>query len=226
MRFFFVALKDEIIRKINLSEKMNFKVSIIVLLSFFASKIYSQANEIVNPEGKWFFGAELGLNSITSVHKSRIAEFQGGLLSEYYFSNRWSVSARLKYFETGVIRKENVENGIFRGAVLAVPININWYYRIYNNFSGNLKLGFALNQEVKSNYYYPQDVETDFSRFYGSFNPGLGFSYFISNRTAVYINYEVYVLGNNRDDNNVFKVIPNSPNNNLLNFGVKYNFKP
>lgn len=38
VEIFFVDLKDEIIRKTNLSEKMNFKVSIIVLLSFFPVK--------------------------------------------------------------------------------------------------------------------------------------------------------------------------------------------
>lgn len=131
----------------------------------------------------------------------------------------------MKYFETGVIREKNVANGYFEGAVLAVPININLYYRIHNNFSGNLKLGFALNQEIKSNYYYPVDVKTDYSKFYGSFNPGLGFNYFISNQTAVYINYEVYILGNERDDCNSYGITPKSANNNLLNIGLKYSLK-
>jgi hypothetical protein len=194
-------------------------------LCFFANKIYSQSNEIINPIGKWFFGAELGLNAITSVHKSRMTAIQGGLLSEYYFAERWSLTARLKYFETGVTRGKNSENGFFEGAVLAVPINIKWHYRIYNNFSGNFKMGFALNQEIKSMYYYPADVKTDYSKLYGSFNPGLGFNYFISDQTAVYINYEVYVLGNERDDFNSYGIVPNSPNNNLLNIGLKYNFK-
>ncbi len=108
---------------------------------------------------------------------------------------------------------------------MAVPININWHYRIHNNFIGNLKLGFALNQEINSKYYYPVDVKTDYSKFYGYFNPGLGFNYFISNQTAVYINYEVYILGNERNDYSSYSITPNSPNNNLLNIGLKHSFK-
>jgi hypothetical protein len=203
---------------------MNLRIVVLLILCFFANKVYTQSNEIINPKGNWFFGAEVGLNAITSVHKSRMTAIQGGLLSEYYFAEQWSLTARLKYFETGVTRGRNIENGFFEGAVLAVPININWHYRIHNNFSGNLKMGFALNQEISSMYYYPPDAKTDYSKFYGSFNPGLGFNYFISDQTAVYINYEVYILGNERDDYNSYGIIPNSPNNNLLNIGLKYNF--
>ncbi len=59
---------------------MNFKIARIVFFSFFANKMHSQATENVKTKGKWFFGAEVGLNAITSVHKSRMTAFQGGLL--------------------------------------------------------------------------------------------------------------------------------------------------
>ena len=205
--------------------KMKYKILIIVVLNLLSNKIIAQTNEIINPKGKWFFGAEIGLNAITSVHPSRMTSIQGGFLTEYYFAKNWSVNGRIKYFETGVINKNDFANGIFEGAVISVPLNVIWKYRIINNFSGNLKLGIALNQEVKSNYYYPANEKTDYSKFYGSFNPGIGFNYFISKKTAIYMSYEVYVLGNDRDEADWLQIVPNSPNNNLFNIGIKHNFK-
>lgn len=204
---------------------MKHKLLIILVLSLFLNEIIAQTNEIVNPKGKWFFGAEIGLNAITSVNPSKINSIQGGFLAEYYFAKHWAVNGRIKYFDTGVINKNDSEKGVFEGAVVSVPLNIAWEYRILKNFNGNLKLGFALNQEVKSNYYYPQNEKTNYSKFYGSFNPGIGFNYFISNTTAVYMSYEIYVLGNDRDDADFLKIVPNSPNNTLFNIGIKHNFK-
>jgi hypothetical protein len=38
------------------------------------------------------------------------------------------------------------------------------------------------------------------------------------------MNYKVYILGNDRDDHKWLEIVPNSPNNNLLNIGIKHNF--
>ena len=181
--------------------------------------------EIINPKGQWFFGAEIGVNTITSIKPDHTNSLQGGILAEYYFAKHWSVDARLKYFTTGVSNKFDYKKGVFMGAVIALPININWDYRIYKNLSGTLKAGISLNQEVKSDYYYPASESTDFSTFYASFNPGFGLNYFISPSTAIYLNYEVYVLGSDRDNADWLQILPNSPNNNLFNVGIKYNFR-
>lgn len=204
---------------------MKFKISIIIVLSLLSNKIISQTSENVNPKGKWFFGAEFGLNTITSIHPNHTNSIQGGILAEYYFAKNWSASGRIKYFKTGVSNKYDSAKGVFDGAVISVPLNIKWEYRISNNFCGNLKLGIALNQEIKSNYYYPPNESTNYSTFYGTFNPGIGFNYFISKNTAVYLSYEVYILGNDRDDADWLQIVPNSPNNNLFNIGIKHNFK-
>lgn len=204
---------------------MKFKILFIIVLGLLSNKIISQTNEIVNPKGKWFFGAEFGLNTITSIHPNHTYSIQGGILTEYYFAKNWSASGRLKYFKTGVSYKYDEAKGFFDGAVISIPLNIKWEYRILNNFSGNLKIGIALNQEIKSNYYYPPNQNTKYSTFYGTFNPGFGVNYFISSKTAIYMNYEVYVLGNDRDGSDWLKIVPNSPNNNLFNIGIKHNFK-
>lgn len=103
---------------------------------------------------------------------------------------------------------------------------MKWEYCIINNFKGNLYTGFALNQEIESHYYYPSNENTDFSKFFGTFNAGIGFAYFIKNKTAVFVNYETYLFGNNRDSKNGFSpIFPNSTDNSIFNIGVKYNFK-
>ena len=205
---------------------MKFKMLIIVVLSLLSNKIISQTNEIMNPKGKWFFGAEFGLNTITSLHPNHKNSIQGGMLVEYYFSKYFSLSGRVKYFKTGVSNYYNSDKGFFSGEVISIPLNINFEYDITNRLSGSLKIGLAANQEIKSDYYYPPSAKTNYSTFYGTFNPGIGINYYLTPKTTLYINYEVYILGNDRDKNEGgFNLLPNSPNNNLLNLGIKHNFK-
>lgn len=195
------------------------------MLIFFSNKIISQTSENINLKGKWFFGAEIGLNTITSLEPNHENSIQGGISAEYYFAQHWSLSGRIKYFKTGVSYKNDPAYR-FYGSVISIPVNVNWEYRITRNFSGNLKLGLALNQEIKSDYYYPTNAKTNYSTLFGTFNPGVGFNYYLNKNTAIFINYEVYILGNDRDINNGdMNFVPNSTNNNLFNIGIKYNLR-
>lgn len=203
---------------------MKFKIITILVLCLLSTKMISQTNESANPKGKWFFGAEFGLNTITSVHPDPENSIQGGILAEYYFAKHWSATGRMKYFSTGVTNKNDPAKGLFDGAVISVPVNIKWEYKIATHFSASVQLGVAFNQEIKSNYYYPPNEKTNYSTFYGTFNPGIGLHYFISEQTAIYMNYEAYVLGNDRDEADWLQIVPNSPNNNLFNIGVKHHF--
>lgn len=186
----------------------------LLLISYFS---FSQNKK------DWFFGTEIGNNTITSSNLSNKNSFQGGFLTEYYFANHWSVIARLKYFKTSTTN--NAQTGYFDGAVISIPLNLKWEYRITNKLKGNLIMGLALNKEVKNDYYYTPNEKTDYATFFGTFNTGFGFSYFLNNRTALFTNYEVYVLGNSKDNQNSLNILPNSTNNNLFNVGIKHNFK-
>jgi hypothetical protein len=109
---------------------------IIIGLSLFSCKVVSQTNEIVNPKGKWFFGVEMGTNKINFFSSGKTKTFfQGGFLTEYYFARHWSVSGKIKYFETGVsfnqlnsglfgIPLTYGGSGTFKGNVIAIPIDI------------------------------------------------------------------------------------------------------
>lgn len=204
---------------------MKNKIIIIAFLSLLSNTIVAQTDDSRNPKKKWFFGAEVGLNTIISNNPNPTNSIQGGLLAEYYFAKHWAVMGRIKYLETGVSNRNDAAKGVFEGAIISVPLNIIWDYTISKKVRGNVKLGIAFNQEIKSNYYYPANQSTNYSTFYASFNPGIGFSYLISTKTIVFMNYEVYVLGNDRDDSDWFQKVPNSPNNSIVNVGIKHNFK-
>ncbi|NJM80522.1 MAG: porin family protein [Flavobacterium sp.] len=154
------------------------KIYLFLLLISFVS--YSQQKK------DWFFGLEIGNNTITSSNLSNKNSLQGGFVAEYYFAKHWIATARLKYFETGVTTKSETE--YFEGAVISIPLNLKWEYKITNKFKGNLFTGIALNKEVKSNFYYPVNEKIDYSTFFGSFNAGVGLTYFLNSKTAIFIN--------------------------------------
>jgi hypothetical protein len=202
--------------------------------------VFSQTNEIVNPKGKWFFGLEMGTNKIRSFTNGESkTSFQGGILTEYYFARHWTLSGKIKYFKTGVsffqssvdatffdLLDRDLYSGTFKGSVIAIPIGIKWEFRIYKNFSANLKLGYAFNIETKSNYSnYSNNLSTDYPKLYGSTNSGFGLNYFINKKTAVYFDVESYRGGTKGHTGNNFGKTSYKVENGLLNFGIKCNFK-
>ena len=202
------------------------KLIYVLLIILNSSYVFSQnVNEVINPKHKWYLGLEFGLNGIQSYNfDENKKSYQLGVTSEYYISKNWSFNARFKYFETGLSFRNNGYH-VFDGAVISVPLNMKWEFKIYRNLRINFMSGFALNQEIKSNYSYPNKPNANYSNFYVNLNSGFGFNYYLNKKAAIFLNYEVYVLGNNRSDDNSLGILPVTPNNNLLNIGMKYNFK-
>jgi len=220
---------------------MKSKIFIIALLSLFSNRIISQTNENINPKGNWFFGVEIGINKISSFsNEASKSSFQGGFLSEYYFARHWSLSARIKYYETGVsFYKPDTHGGSwidfgsdesygsFNGAVICVPIDVKWEFRIYKNLGGSLKIGAAYTMESKSNYgnYSANLQPIDYPNQYGSINSGYGLNYFINKKLAVYLDFEYYSGDSKGFSDNLLGRRSYNVENNLVNFAVKYNFK-
>jgi hypothetical protein len=218
---------------------MKYKVLIILVMSFISNEIISQSDEIINPKGKWFFGVEIGTNEITSFSNDESKNsFQGGILTEYYFAKYWSLSGRLKYYNTGVSFYRSDSNtggwfnfgtdeffGTFKGAVLSIPMNIKWEFRIYKNLRGSLKVGYAYNLETASNYSnYSENLNTDFPKQYGSFNTGYGLNYFLNKNLAVYADVEFYCGTTKGHRDGLFGKTSYKTANQLINFGIKYSF--
>ena len=213
-------------------------IFIIIGLSLFSNKIISQTNEIINPKGKLFFGLEMGTNKINSFSNGDSkTSFQGGVLAEYYFARHWSLSGRVKYFETGVsfnqpnsilfgVPLTYTSSGTFKGNVIAIPFNMKWEFRIYKNLGGNLKVGYAYNIETKSVYSnYSNNLSTKYPKQYGSFNSGAGLNYFINKKTALYLGVERYFGGTKGHAETILGKTSYEVENSLLSFGIKYNFE-
>jgi hypothetical protein len=201
----------------------------------------NKTSEIINPDEKWFFGAEIGTNTITSFNFGEPNKsLQGGVLAEFYTGRHWSLTGRIKYFKTGVSYYiPNTHSGSwfdlghdesfgqFEGAVITLPLNIKWEFRIHKNFSGNLNLGINYNYETESNYFY-SNVD-NYSRFkskeYSSYNSGFGFNYFISKKMGVFLNIESYIGGVKGNTESFIFSSQIHNTNTLVNFGIKYSFK-
>ena len=208
----------------------------IIVLVMFPIWLMGQAKgvqQIVNPDGKWYFGAELGANDIRSysyvVGKTSL---QGGLSAEYYTGRHWSLSLRVKYFDTGIsylkydnylINSDGNRIQRFDGSVICYPLNVKWEFRIMKNLCGFLKTGIAYNQEVRRNYDFGED-RTDYRQTYYNYNNGMGFTYFISEHMAASIEVENYQLGGNKGNDGWLFVPVANMNNTLYNMGFKYHF--
>ena len=216
------------------------KIPLTLLLCFSIIIIYSQ-NTNINPKGKWFFGAEIGKNRIVSFSSDMNNTFQGGILAEYYFARHWSLSSKIKYFDTGV--SINIPEkpsspgsfanffgssgsppyyGTFNGSVISVPIFIKWEFRLFKNLGASFKLGYAYNFETKSEYVnYSKSLQANYPKKGEGINSGFGINYFINKNMAIYYEIESY----NGASKGKTPLNENSTQNSLSSFGLKYCFK-
>lgn len=216
------------------------KQILIFISALLCTSLYSQDENFVDPKGKWYFGAETGANIIKdfSVDKTEVS-LQGGFLAEYYFAKQWSLSGKIKYFKTGLAFYSPDTHsgswfdlghdefyGTFRGAVISIPVYVKWEFRVYQNLKANLKAGVAYNFETQSTYDYSANLEPNYPTSYPTAISGLGLNYFLNEKLAVYIDYEVYLNGPKKGDMQTI-IFDNGyrTKNMLVNLGVKYNFK-
>ena len=218
------------------------KLILLLFSPFLMNGQEKSTSENVNPSGNWFLGAEIGPNTITSFsYGESNKSLQGGILAEFYTGRHWSLTGRVKYFETGLSYIKQSSGGgsgflsfgdsgkaiYFKGAVITIPLNIKWEFRIWKNFSGNLNCGLNYNFETESNYFSTNidDFEKYSAKEYCSYNTGFGFNYFISKKKAVFVNIESYIGGTRGQTESFIFSKPIYNTNTLINFGYKYNFK-
>lgn len=181
---------------------------LFLVLTFSTGLFAQEKDSIVNPRGKIYFGIEVGHNTISSFEFNESkTSFQGGLSAEYYFARHWSVSGRIKYYKIGASfsddgsllesLKTTYTSGRFVGEAVMIPLDIKWEFRLYRNWAGFIKCGYALSIETKSEYsnYSPEIIE-NFSNYNHSFFAGYGLTYFINEKDAVFFSVEGFVGGN------------------------------
>jgi opacity protein-like surface antigen len=200
---------------------------LLLLFPFFINAQETKPSEIVNPDGNWFFGAEIGPNIITSYNFGEPNKsFQGGILVEYYTAKHWSLTGRIKYFKTGTsFIKYNNSAKSFNRAVIAIPLDIKYEYNTEKKIFVNAKLGIAYNYGLKSNNYRTSKIADEESTSFVSLNYGVGLSYKLSDKSIIYFELERYSFGDYKGNNGIF-ILPKNyyAENILLNIGVKHNF--
>jgi len=218
---------------------MNTKKTTFVILFLTATIGFSQSREIINPKGKFYFGAEIGKNEITSFTKGEPKNsVQIGLFSEYYFARHWSVAAQVSYHKTGVsFYKPNTHSGswfdlgspessgTFNGAVISMPVTLKWEFRIHKNLAGSLKTAVSYNHETKSQYQNYYGSPSDYSKNYGALHFGYGFNYFINKNMAVFYDFDMIIGPPKGESEGFFGKNYYTANNDIGSLGVKYNFK-
>ena len=216
------------------------KKLIYLLPILFCTALFSQDDHRINPKGKWYFGAETGANIIQkySLNRKNVS-IQGGLVAEYYFAKQWSLMGRIKYFKTGLeFYSPDTHSGSwfdlghdefygnFRGAVVSIPVNLKWEFRLFRNLKANLKGGIAYNFETQSTYNYSANLETNYPTSYPTVNTGIGLNYFVDEKLAVYFDYEIHTRAAKKGSTQSFIFDDGyRPKNELVNVGVKYNFR-
>lgn len=215
----------------------------ILFLIIFNSGNAQEKKASVNPVHRLYFGVETGFNTIKSFKNDHQHSFYGGILTEYYFAKQFSVSGRLRFYKTGVsffypeikttswVYTSNSDevSGTFNGEVISVPVDFKWEFRLLGNLKANIKVGYALNFETKSEYVnYTPNISTDFSKVYGSFGYGAGLNFFISEKHAVFFNFENFKGASRADKSIGIGFLSDGKRyikNDLFSLGYKFSLK-
>ena len=216
---------------------------IVLFLLIFSFEKAQEKKARVNPEHRLYFGAETRINKIKSYGNDYQNSLYGGILTEYYFAKQFSVSGRLRFYKTGVsffypeirttswVYTSNSDevSGTFNGEVISVPVDFKWEFRLLGNLRANIKVGYALNFETKSEYVnYTPNVSTDFSKVYGSFGYGAGLNFFISEKHAVFFNFENFKGASRADTSIGIGFLSDGKKyikNDLFSLGYKFSLK-
>lgn len=196
------------------------------------------------PESKFLVGAETGLNLNVSdyVNDTKKVSLQGGLITEYLLNKNFSLTGKIKYYQSDVIftYSEIIGSGMFgnhynfitssyNGKIISIPITFNYNFKIYKNLSGSLRLGPTFNSEVSSDYNYRTSVSKDYSKFFVGINGGTNLNYNTENK-AYFIGFEpmfgaVRGKTNGQDMNGKNQTHRYNMENYLINVGMKFRIK-
>ncbi|MDO1500823.1 porin family protein [Winogradskyella maritima] len=169
--------------------------------------------------------AGLNLSNYTSSenlnNKIRVA-FNAGVVTEYYFSDRWSLRSGLIYDSKGTKLEEGSFNLEEKLNYLVLPVHANWHFGSNRNWYLNFgpSFGFLLSAKADEN-----GQESDIKDLVNSFDLGLGlgigYKFNMDDRTQFFIEYQGY---------NGFINIAEESDINLLNatsaFNIGVIFRP
>ncbi|WP_299336184.1 porin family protein [uncultured Psychroserpens sp.] len=159
------------------------------------------------------YASDADFNTRTSI--------AGGVVAEYYFSDRWSFRSGLIYDAMGA---EDSFGNIDKLNYITLPLNANWHFGSKRNWY--LNFGPAVSFLASANAELTDGQEFDLKDFVPSTDIGLtigiGYKFNIDENTQMYIDYQGYGGFTNLDDTDALPYdIRNSRSS--FNVGVIFN---
>ncbi len=177
-------------------------LSTLLITMFSLCTVNSQSDK-----GDFTLAPQIGINLATyyagssDVTFNNRNSFSAGIVSEYYFNNRWSLRSGLLYDPMGA--KDGFDN-VDKLNYLTVPLNANWHFGSNRNWYLNFGLGlsFLLSAEGELSDGTTFDIKdnvpgTDFGLMIG-----IGYKFDISDNFQLYIDYQGYGGFTNLDEGN------------------------
>ena len=179
------------------------KIVLVVAIAVFGFTTSNAQSD----KGDFTLAPQIGVNLATyyagssNVTFNNRNSFAGGLVGEYYFSNRWSLRSGLLYDPMGV--KDGFDN-VDKLNYLTIPLNANWHFGSNRNWYLNFGLGvaFLLSAEADLSDGTTVDLKdsvpgTDFGLMLG-----IGYKFDISDNFQLCIDYQGYGGFSNLDEAN------------------------
>ena len=144
------------------------------------------------------FGFNIGFNTsatldVLSTSTNGIG-FNAGVSGDYYFSNRWSIKAKLSYDQKGWTQgvglfgePDGFETGHLTLNYLTVPLMANWHFGKTRNWFLDVGpyAGFLMNASLNNADIKPRFKSTDFG-----FAFGIGVKFPIAEKAKLFLEYD------------------------------------
>jgi opacity protein-like surface antigen len=171
---------------------MKHLVLLTIITCFGITKINAQSDK-----GDFTLAPQIGINLATyyagssDVTFDNRNSFAGGLVGEYYFSDRWSLRSGLLYDPMGAIDGfDNVDKLNY----LTIPLNANWHFGSNRNWYLNFGLGVAILLSAEGELSDGTTIELKDSIPGSDFGLmlGIGYKFNVSDNVQLYIDYQGY----------------------------------
>lgn len=164
------------------------KLLFVAFTVFGFSLVMGQSNS-----GEFTLAPQIGVNfstySSTDASYDARTSFAGGVIGEYYFSDRWSFRSGLLYDAMGA--KDSFDN-IDKLNYVTIPLNANWHFGKNRNWFLNFgpAIAILLNAESELNNGQIVDIKDFVSGLDVGLTLGIGYKFDINDDFQLSIDYQ------------------------------------
>ncbi len=195
----------------------------LFIFPFFAFLVFFNLNA-QSTKGDITLAPQIGLNFSTYTSDASYdlrTSFAGGVIGEYYFSDRWSLRSGLLFDPMGA---EDDFNNTDKLNYLSLPLQANWHFGKNRNWFLNFGpyAAFLLSANSELSDGQEIDVKDFVSKMDIGFGVGIGYKFDVSENLQLSIDYQGYGGFINIDDSDS---LPFDITNSRSSFNVGAIFK-